>query len=199
MADEKPWEKQEEESATAYQAFCAYYLLPADERSIDAAWRSGAKEGQNRIGKRAPSGWFAWSKKHEWVKRAGEYDQHIAEKNRLKWERRRAQLAESDWEQATKLRAVVDEAIPHARQFIRRQVNFIKGKDGKPDREIITLEFQLGNLVSAMERLSKLQRTAAGEPVEESSQIVESIHLQSNSIRYIREVRPPINDSGDDE
>lgn len=163
MADQS-WDKRDDESAVAYAAFQAYTRLLPRDRSIDAAWRSAAKPQQDRVGKRAPRQWFTWSSDHEWVRRAAAYDQYLAEQDRLLWEDRRRQLRHRDWDQADRLRQVVEDGIDNARQFVRQNRTFIRGEDGEPDREIITLTFDIGALAQVMERASKLQRLATDEP-----------------------------------
>lgn len=91
------YERQPEESAKAYEAFCLYRDMGAG-RSVDAAWRSfqekqGANRGQigGKIG-RAPTGWWRWSSEYQWVRRAEEWD---AEQDRQKREEaRQTRIAE---------------------------------------------------------------------------------------------------------
>lgn len=166
--ERKPWQRRDGESRVAYDAFCHYYRLPVRGRSLDAAYRAGAKQGENRDGKIAPSHWAAWSSKHEWVARAAAYDEHLAEQDRLQWEERRRRLRERDWEQADQLRQVVADALPHANQFVRRQTTTVRGNAaaGIPDREIVTLQFDITALARVLTDASKLQRLAADEPTE---------------------------------
>ena len=64
MADIKPWERQEGESAKAYEAFSVYRDMKAD--------RSLAKVGQ-KLGK-SKTMMEKWSKKFDWVARAEAWD-----------------------------------------------------------------------------------------------------------------------------
>lgn len=64
MADIKPWERQEGESAKAYEAFSEYRDMKAD--------RSLAKVGQ-KLGK-SKTMMEKWSKKFDWVARAEAWD-----------------------------------------------------------------------------------------------------------------------------
>lgn len=84
------WDRQPGESAAAYAAFCAYYVLPPGERSIDAAYRA-IKARQKRDGKRAPGNWAKWSVRFNWVKRALAYDEYRAEQDRIAYEQERRQ------------------------------------------------------------------------------------------------------------
>ena len=164
--DVRPWHRLENESAPAYAAFCAYYVLPPSERSIDSAWRAGAKQGQNRGGKRAPSQWQKWSSQFQWVKRAAAHDEHLAELDRQKWAERRKQLQEADWENGQQVRQMVMDALPEASRFIKRKEVFVKGEKGQPSQLIITESFNIVGLVNALAGADKLQRLATNEPTE---------------------------------
>lgn len=158
------WERRDDETKAAFDAFCVYNLLPPRQRSIDEAYR--ADGDQIRIKKRAPSGWFAWSQKYEWVKRANAYDEHLAEQDRLLWEERRRALREQDWSNADEARRLIMEALPEASRFIVRQERFVRGGDGEPDRLIITESFNIGELMRSLTAASKLQRLTTGDPTE---------------------------------
>lgn len=169
MTDRKPWQRRDNESSQAYAAFALYYQLPTHERSIDAAWQGSAEQQRKkRVQKVAPRHWYGWSSDNDWVKRATAYDDHLIEQDRLLWEKRRRDLLERDWAQADKLRAVVDEAIPHANLFVRRKTTVVKGDaaHGIPDREVVTMEFDITSLATVLEKASKLQRLATDEPTE---------------------------------
>lgn len=73
------WGQQPGESAQAYAAFSAYYLMPAATRSIDAAWRSTQPDAQQKGNRRAPGHWTRWSRQNDWVDRARLWDAHQAE------------------------------------------------------------------------------------------------------------------------
>ena len=63
----QPWERQPDETARAYEAFCIYRDLPPSERSIKRACQifhgDAFKASKNAI-------WSEWSRKHNWVERA---------------------------------------------------------------------------------------------------------------------------------
>lgn len=160
------WERREGESPSAYAAFCAYYVLPPQERSIDAAWKSAAKPRQKRDGKRAPGNWAKWSSQFNWVKRAAAHDEHLAELDRLKWVERRKQLQEADWQDGQTIRQQVMDALPEASRFIKRKEVRIKGERGQPDQLIVTESFNIVGLVNALTGADKLQRLATDEPTE---------------------------------
>lgn len=166
MAKQPPWQQRQDESPKAYAAFCSYYLLPVNDRSIDVAWRRGAKQGQNRGQKRAPSQWQKWSATFNWVKRAAAHDKHLAELDRLKWVERRKQMREAEWGDAEQVRQLVMEALPEASRFVQRKEVFTKGKDGAPDTLVITESFNIVGLMQTRAGADKLQRLATDEPTE---------------------------------
>jgi hypothetical protein len=160
------WDRRTEtESAKAYAAFTAYYLLPARERSIDAAWRVANPQYRNST-KTVPGFWKQWSANHDWVARAAAYDQEIAKQDELLWEERRRRKKEREWTEAEQIRDVIEEAIPHARQFIHTKTAFKKGENGQPDREYITIQFDIVGLATVAEKMQKIQSLVLGDSTE---------------------------------
>jgi len=87
MSDEilaNSWDRQEEESAAAYAAFCIYRDLGAS-RSVDsaaAASRQATGKPQANKKNRAPDVWFSWSSRFQWVARARAYDVYLEQRAR---------------------------------------------------------------------------------------------------------------------
>lgn len=78
--NEPIFDKQPEESPSAYEGFTLYRNLPVRQRSIDAAFRLSKHEGSESGAKRANSRWFRWAAENQWVRRAEAWD---AEQERL--------------------------------------------------------------------------------------------------------------------
>lgn len=159
------WDKLEAESAKAYAAFRTYMLLPARERSIQTAYRASS-EYQSSTEKRASGRWSQWAAQHDWIARAAEHDTHLAKQDELLWEERRRRKKEREWDQTEAIRDIVQDAIPHARQFVRRKTAFVKGENGQPDREIITMEFDIVGLTTVVEKIGKVQNLILGNSTD---------------------------------
>jgi hypothetical protein len=74
------WKRLEGETPQAFAAFCEYLKL-GSARSIDGAFEV-ANMGQKwstRTDKRAPSSWFHWAEKFDWVSRAQAHDDFLLE------------------------------------------------------------------------------------------------------------------------
>lgn len=69
----KPWEQREDESSKAYAAFMTYLELGPD-RSIDKAATASAPQKSR---KSRAWHWQSWSRRFDWVARAGAYDAHL--------------------------------------------------------------------------------------------------------------------------
>jgi hypothetical protein len=105
----QPWDRQKGESEAAYRAFLAYRDL-GPGRSREAAYARWAGHGKGT--ERAPAGKFTkWCAENDWVERARAWDDHLqAERDAIaaaearKWEQRRQQSLEENWQAAQLLR-----------------------------------------------------------------------------------------------
>ena len=81
----KLWDRQPNETAAAFAAFCLYRDIPQGERSIVAAAGKHRKSG----GRASARNWEVWSSRYDWVNRAAEHDSELASRRR---ERRAREL-----------------------------------------------------------------------------------------------------------
>src|SRR5438477_7470417 len=100
---EQLWERHNNESSRAFQAFSGYLSL-GPERSIDKAFRSIS----GTTAKRAPRRWFVWSERFKWTLRAKAWDENLvavsntekeqaAQRDAQEWAERRRILRERQW------------------------------------------------------------------------------------------------------
>lgn len=175
---DEPWGRRKEETPKAYAAFLEYLRLPTRTRSIDRAYRNGEGLGDNST-VIASSHWYGWSSRHEWLMRSAAWDMKQNEDDLDKWEKRRAAAKERDWEQAEKLRAIVDEALPSVNRFFRRNVGAPTGgeptivneqgqtvRQGTPAQVIVTVAFGVTDMTKVLMDASKLQRLVLDEPTD---------------------------------
>ena len=89
-----------------------------------------------------------------------------AERQRIQaeWQERQRMIRERDYAQADALRELAQKILDEGPKFIRATRRLVKGQDGQPDREVITLALQGDLAVKAIEAASKLQRLAAEMP-----------------------------------
>jgi hypothetical protein len=178
VADEL-WKRQPWDSAASFAAFRRWLLQDKRPRSLDAAYRAhvGRESDADPTKIRASATWRRWFQARDqtnqplpgaktWEARAQAYDDHLTEQDRLKWEQRRRELRESDWQTGEKLREQVNAAIEEIPQFLTTKRRVIKGSPGQPDREVITLGLKLNEVAGAAEVASKLQRLAAEMPTD---------------------------------
>jgi hypothetical protein len=173
----EPWGRFPAESAKAYAAFLQYLSMHPLNRSADKAWRRFQNQDATSTEK-APWQWGIWSSKYKWVERAKAYDDAQAEAELAQWEERRKAARLRDWEQAERLRAVVDGALPSAEQFYRRQTTTVPGvptivnqdgqvvRAGTPAQTIVTVAFNIVGLSKVLTDASKLQRLVLDEPTD---------------------------------
>lgn len=168
--DNQPWQRLANETTVAFEAFSLYLNLPPKERSIDAAWRIATSEQQKSNKKRANGRWTAWSAQHSWPARAAAHDAHLAaieqDEYDQTWLQRRRESRESDWTQAQAMRKLVDDSLPHAERFIKSQRTIVPAQGDTPEREVITLSFNIVALSRVLMDASKLQRLATNQTTE---------------------------------
>ncbi|KAA9379662.1 hypothetical protein F5972_08395 [Microbispora cellulosiformans] len=85
MDSPKPWERRNDESAPAFEAFAAYRDMPATERS----YRDVARQ----LGKSATL-IARWGSTHKWPERVAAYDRHLEEQWLLEQAKARRKAAE---------------------------------------------------------------------------------------------------------
>lgn len=76
------WDRQPEETAKAYAAFCAFRDM-GRERAVDGAYQR-LEEGRGKTGvpRKAPSHWWEWYGDYSWKTRAEAYDGHLEQEAR---------------------------------------------------------------------------------------------------------------------
>ena len=79
--DREAWEKREDETSRAYEAFQLYLRMGPQERSLRKVHDElyGEDAGNMRYVKK-------WSSRHSWVDRSAAHDQHMAEQRRQEYE-----------------------------------------------------------------------------------------------------------------
>jgi hypothetical protein len=114
-----------------------------------------------------------WSAKYHWRDRVARYDElEMIREETIRhsvWDERRKETAERDWEQGEKLRKLGDDILAEAPAFVKTSRKFIKGKDGQPDREIITVGLDAKAMAMIIEIGSHLQQQASGLEIERRS------------------------------
>jgi hypothetical protein len=103
----EPWERQDDESAPAFEAF-ALYRDQGRDRSVRAVGRSLGKSGA--LIER-------WSSEKDWVRRAAAYDRHLDARRR---EDREQQLLDIGRRQAMQLEAAAQALTQPVRAFLER-------------------------------------------------------------------------------
>lgn len=159
------WDRLPAETDPAFAAFRAY-LLQAGKRSIEVLWQEGAGKVRGKRGQIAPRHWYRWSSEHDWVNRAAAYDQHLFDLELETVERRKREQRELEWQIAKMGLQIVLDALPTARQFMRSERRFYPGENGTPDREVITISFDVTGLSIAGNNFGKQGRLSNEQPTD---------------------------------
>lgn len=180
MAKKKQlWERQPWDTQASFNYFHTYYLSQVPPRSVNKAYRMAQADKGKTVDRKleASRGWRNWSmglnysRKEikgavSWAERAFAFDEFCAANNIDQWIEKREQVRQEDWLLGEKMRALVHEIIDEGPNFIIQRRKVTKGKDGNPDRVIITLALDVNAAVKAGGLASKLQRLAAGMETE---------------------------------
>jgi hypothetical protein len=81
MSERKPWDKRDDETQKSYRAFQMYLRMGPHDRTL--------KKVHDRIYGTDVNNFPSvrkWSAKYDWTSRVSEYDQHVEEKRRKKYE-----------------------------------------------------------------------------------------------------------------
>jgi len=177
VADRPLWERQPWDTAASFDRFHRFYLPQERPRSVVEAYRryrqtTGKDPAKIR---QAPGGWNNWAAGRDskgqpiegaktWEQRAQAYDDHLAKLDRERWEARRRAVRERDWDAGEELRDLAAKVLAQAPQFVKTTRRLLRGHDGAPDREVITLGLDADALLKTLKLASELQRQAAEVP-----------------------------------
>lgn len=172
------WARFPEESSKAYACFLQYLRLSPIVRSVERAYRVSIKASKDEV-VNVPSNWADWASKYSWLLRAKAYDDMRFGEELEEWETRRKAARERDWQQAERLRDIVDGALPSATQFFSRRVGQPQGgtptivneagqviQQGTPAQTVITVAFNVTDLTQVLEKASKMQRLVNDQPTD---------------------------------
>lgn len=169
--ERQPWERQPWDTKQSWQAF-RIYLLQEQPRSLIKALR----EYQRSIGREPtrrntiPGYWKTWSSERgelTWAQRAAAYDDYLAEQEREKWEKRRLELKEQEWEIGSKLLERGQQMLMFPLSMQKKEE--VADADGKQVHSVTIImpaEWKLGDIPKVVQAGSKLARLSADEPTE---------------------------------
>ncbi len=156
------------ESKRAHAAFVDYALMGPGRslRQLHAKYRERIVSGSSAEKPpttRLPT-LFAWSSKYEWQKRIEAWTAEQQLLDQALWNGRRHAIREADWEAGEALRGLAADILAQTPQFLKTTRRFVKGTNGAPDREVITVGIDTGAMLKALVQASELQRQAAEMP-----------------------------------
>ena len=169
--DPSTWEalaQRPDESHRAHAAFVDYALMGPGRslRGLHAKYRHQIDSGSAT--EKPPSSRLRtlgeWSSKYEWQKRIEAWTAELKQADQVLWEGRRRAIREADFEAGEALRNLAADILQETPQFLKTTRRFVKGGDGLPDREVITVGIDVGAMLKALAQASDLQRQAAGMP-----------------------------------
>jgi hypothetical protein len=169
--DPAAWEalaKRDDETLKAHTAFLDYVRMGSG-RSLAKLIAQYQDQGAAKVGLEKPptkrlNTLKEWSVTHEWQKRLEAWATERNQRDQALWEERRRQLREDDWVTGERLREQANAALEQVPNFLTTKRRLIKGGEGQPDREVVTMGLRLGEVTGAAKTASDLQRAAAEAP-----------------------------------
>jgi hypothetical protein len=151
----RPWERQPDETAQAYAAFCVYRDL-GQGRSNDKAYR--AAKGEPTYKGRARASWWGWSRSNRWVARAQAYDAQLQEVE-LKAREDEARRKGRDWarerrQQLEQVFSLSQRLVERAGQMLGFPLAEVKDDDGST--KIVPSGWRLRDAVALLEAGDRL-------------------------------------------
>lgn len=183
----QPWERQRDEDGNLepnlwYDRYTAYRLMGASRSVLGCANQERVTKGREESG-HAPGSWRNAAKKWDWDTRATAWDEYQRQQDEAKWQARRDEIREADWEQGNELRALAVRILAEGPKFLKHSRKLVKGRPrvvdekgqvldpGEPDREIITVALDGRLALQAVKTGSQIQRLS-GEMETDRQRIV---------------------------
>jgi len=169
------WEREEGESAQAYEAFECYRRLPPDERSLQRAWedhRNRPGQACERAGRGTggPHGhWTRWMSRWRWKERAVAWDEQLVALARDQELDRELKARLAAQEEELRQRQLMREEARAARAVGRRLLTRILQavEAGQLEQmEVVDLLPHLHKISALLETGQKLDRLSQGEPTD---------------------------------
>lgn len=189
------WERQPGESERAYSAFKVWLEMEPASREFVQAYRHFSS---NPSAKQASGLFNSWVGQWNWQARALEYDRWVFRQQkeaelaatiaeRAKWAKRRAEVADEEWDLSLSLRKKAREMLnfPLATQTV---TNERQGEDGRTVLQEITIEptgWRMRDVASYLAMADKLMRLATDQATER----IETIDPASQQEDRLREAR----------
>ncbi len=156
------------ETDKAYAAFVDYALM-GPGRSLRKLWdryrgQNGGKAGAEKPPSKRLATLETWSSKFAWQKRIEAWAAEQQQVDQALWNGRRRAIREADWEAGEALRSLAADILAQTPQFLKTTRRLVKGTNGAPDREVITVGIDTGAMLKALAQASDLQRQAAEMP-----------------------------------
>lgn len=155
------------ESAKSHAAFLDYVRMGAG-RSLSKLQATYCVQSESEVS--PPTKRLAtlkkWSSANDWQKRLAAYQQERETHDQVVWEERRRALHEADFTTGDALRELASQILAQTPQFLKTTRRLVKGGEGAPDREVITVELDGALMLRTLKLASDLQRQASGADIQ---------------------------------
>ncbi len=199
---EHPWDRQEGETAKAFEAFECYRMLGPD-RTLQAAWeryytRPGRRRERRGKGKEEasqfPGYWGKWARAWQWRERAAAWDEEVAALARDQELDRELKAKLAAQEEERRQRQLMQEEARAARavgrRLLRRLLQGIEGGELEQTK-IADLLPHLQKISGVLEVGQKLDRMFQGEPTDVTRLETDTQETVGKLLAILQEFVPP--------
>jgi hypothetical protein len=157
-----PWQRQPDEPGHWFDRFDRFARTQGYEYTLRRAYWLYLQANPDKGDIDAFPLWQEFSTKYDWQQRAKDYADFERDNLKSRWESRRRELLDEDWDTGGQLRKI-------AREFLD-QANSLKEVSRSHDPEtgetvvILAANFTVGDLARLAKTGSELQRLGVGEP-----------------------------------
>lgn len=157
VPSEKPWRRMSGEPTLWYTRFQTFYRLGVRRSMLGCYNRLRAQEGKSEV-IQLPNNWRRQTQRWRWRERAEAYDHYHAQRDELKWQKRRDQHREQEW-------GVTQELLEKAKRMIAWPLERVEREADQEGRTVKTIvnptRWTIRDAAQMLEVASKIARLSA--------------------------------------
>jgi hypothetical protein len=210
-----PWEQMPDEPDSWFQLFHRYYLLSGYHRTVVGAYRAWKEEETDTPAPAKTTGnaryWYDKAARWDWQARAHAFDEHNRLRDASKWQSRRDELREEEWNTASDMLQIARSAMKSYTNQARKnfeiaQANLKRKRSGSNGTEVrnpqdpsgrvqlpsVSMKLRGSDVARFAELGSKLGRLASGMATDQTMNVSVQARLEEVKKERWQSVAPTL-------